>query len=279
MWLEKHSHDPDEKGYYQHLRRDGSKVIRDASVDSRAETGYKDQNSSIHLLEAFSELYKVWPDPLVRERLEEMLYLIRDTITTDKGYLTLFLTTDWKPVSFRDSSHEVIEKHHGLDHVSFGHDVETAYLVLEAAEVLGLRNDTTTLWKAKKMVDHALHNGWDNEVGGFYDGGYYFKDKSDITIVKDSKTWWAQAEGMNTLLIMAEKFPDDPMNYFEKFRQLWQYIDNHVIDHTYGDWYWGGLDKEPRQKTTDKGSIWKATYHHYRGMTHSIDMLRRSAEH
>jgi mannobiose 2-epimerase len=58
MWLEKNSHDSIYKGYYQHLNRDGSHVIRTANVQSNAETGYKDQNSSIHILEALTELYK-----------------------------------------------------------------------------------------------------------------------------------------------------------------------------------------------------------------------------
>ena len=101
-WLEKHSHDPVYKGYFQHLQRDGTPVKRTVDMESTAETGYKDQNSSIHLLEAFTELYYVWPSPLVRERLQEMLLLIRDKIVTPKGNLQLFFTADWSPVSFRD---------------------------------------------------------------------------------------------------------------------------------------------------------------------------------
>src|SRR4029078_1507004 len=89
LWLEKNSHDPKYKGYYQHLKIDGTPVVRDASVPSTSALGYKDQNSSIHLLEAFTELYSVWHDPLLRERLKEMLFLIRDKLTTPKGYLVL----------------------------------------------------------------------------------------------------------------------------------------------------------------------------------------------
>ena len=274
LWLEKNSHDSVHNGYFQHMNRDGSRIIRHENTASQAETGYKDQNSSIHLLEAFTELYQVWPDPLLRKRLSEMLYLIRDTITTKRGYLQLFFTTDWKPVTFQDSSREVIEKHHGLDHVSFGHDVETAFLMMEASHVLGIENDTTTLRIARHMVDHALNTGWDHAVGGFYDGGYYFKGDSTLTVVKDSKNWWAQAEGLNTLLIMADKFPDDPMKYDEKFNLLWKYIDTNLIDHTHGDWYAGGLDKEPFQKTALKGHQWKATYHHFRALSHCIARLR-----
>jgi cellobiose epimerase len=274
MWLEKGSHDPIYKGYFQHLQWNGIPIKRQPDTPSTADTGYKDQNSSIHLLEAFTELYQVWPDPLVYERLKEMLLLIRDTIVTPKGNLTLFLYPDWKPVSFADSSEAFITKHHQLDHVSFGHDVETAYLMLEASHVLGIHNDTTTLRIAKKMVDHALNNGWDNSVGGFYDEGYYFKDKPGITITHDTKNWWAQAEGLNALLLMADLFPDDELQYYKKFEILWRYTDNYLIDHEHGDWYAGGIDKQPEMKTALKGQIWKSIYHHYRSLDNCIQRLR-----
>jgi len=275
LWLDKHAHDPIQKGYFQHLNRDGSIIKRNSTVASTSDLGYKDQNSSIHLLEAFTELYSVWPDPLLRHRLEEMLYLIRDKITTERGYLTLFFKPDWTAVSFKDSSKEVILQHSSLDHVSFGHDVETAYLMLEASHILGLKDDKRTLSIAKKMVDHALRNGWDNSTGGFYDEGYYFKGTDSITIIRNTKNWWAQAEGMNTLLMMADLFPNDPMNYYSKFNQLWKYINTYLIDHQYGDWYEGGLDKQPEKKTALKGHIWKATYHQFRAMMNCVKRLRK----
>lgn len=274
MWLENHSHDPIYKGYFQHMKRDGAVIKRDNSVLSTQDTGYKDQNSSIHLLEAFTELYQVWPDSLVGERVKEMLVLIRDTIVNDKGSLVLFFQPDWTPVSFRDSSEAVIMRHHHLDHVSFGHDIETAYLMLEASHAVGITDHSRTIEIGKKMVDHSLDKGWDDEVGGFYDEGYYFKDKDDITIIRDTKNWWAQAEGLNTLLIMADQFPDDKHQYFEKFKKMWRYIDANLIDHEHGEWYSGGLDKEPQQKTALKGHIWKAAYHQYRAMENCVQRLR-----
>jgi mannobiose 2-epimerase len=278
LWLEKYSHDPVYNGYYQHLQRNGTRVIRDNTAPSNSDLGYKDQNTSIHLLEAFTELYSVWPNDLVRQRLEEMLFLIRDVITTKKGNLVLFFKPDWTPVSFRDSSSAIILKNRNVDHVSFGHDVETAFLMLEASHALGLKNDSKTMTVAKQMVDHSLQNGWDSLVGGFYDEGYYFKDKPGMTIILDTKNWWAQAEGLNTLLLMSDHFPNDKMQYFEKFKQLWQYTQTYLIDHTYGDWYEGGLDKQPQKKTALKGHIWKATYHHYRSMAHCIDRLKGNGE-
>jgi len=276
MWLEEHAHDKIYKGYYMHLQTDGTPIHRTNSVSSMSDLGYKDQNSSIHLLEAFTELYSVWKDDLLRERLQEMLLLIRDTITTKKGYLVLFFQPDWKPISFRDSSVASILQHRNIDHVSFGHDVETAFLMLEASAALGSKNDTTTLAVAKRMVDHALNNGWDHAIGGFYDEGYYFKNKPGITIIRDSKNWWAQAEGLNTLSMMAGYFPNDSLHYFEKFKQLWHYAQTYLIDHVYGDWYEEGLDKEPQRKTALKGHIWKATYHQFRSLMNCVRRLRES---
>ena len=75
MWLEKHSHDPVYKGYFQHMKRDGTVIKRDNNVLSTQDTGYKDQNSSIHLLEAFTELYQVWPDTLGSGAIEGNAFL------------------------------------------------------------------------------------------------------------------------------------------------------------------------------------------------------------
>lgn len=272
-WLEKHSHDAAYKGYYQHMQRDGTPIIRDSTIRSTAETGYKDQNSSIHLLESLTELYAVWPDKLVRERLNEMLLLVRDKITDKRGDLVLFFQPDWTPVSFRDSSDAVIKKNHSLDHVSFGHNVETAYLMLEASHALGIKNDAKTRLAGKRMVDDALDNGWDNSVGGFYDEGYYFKDKPGITITEDTKNWWAQAEGLNALLLMADQYPNDPHQYYQKFKVLWQYVQTYLIDHEYGDWYQGGIDKQPHYKMALKGQIWKGTYHVFRAFMNCINRL------
>lgn len=270
-WLEAHSHDAINKGYYQNLQEDGTPMVGTAA---NRDGGFKDQNSSIHLLEALTELYTAWPDTLVRTRLEEMLYLIRDRMVTKKGYLTLFFTADFQPISNRDSSEAFIRQHKSEDHVSFGHDVETAYLMLEASHALGIKNDEATVTIGKKMVDHALANGWDKKSGGIYDEGYYFKNKPAITILLDSKNWWAQAEGLNTLLLMADRFPNDKMAYFDKFKQLWNYTQTYLIDHVHGDWYEEGLDKEPQRKTALKSHIWKAAYHNYRALENCIKRLR-----
>lgn len=268
LWLDKHSYDPRYGGYFQFMEADGTPL-----KNGYKGTPPKDQNSSIHLLEAFTELYRIWPDPLVKERLLMMLSLIRDKITHPKGYLQLYLYQDLSPLSYRNSPERIRAKHWTRDHISYGHDVETAFLMLEASEIAGLKNDTLTLRIAKKMVDHSLASGWDKSVGGFYEAGYYFKGQDTVTIIKNNKNWWAQAEGMNTLLMMSELFPDDPHNYKSLFLKEWDYIKTYLIDHEHGDWYPNGIDKSPGDKLAMKSQIWKCNYHNSRSMMNCMKRL------
>lgn len=145
--------------------------------------------------------------------------------------------------------------------------------MMEATEAIGNHDDKKTMTIGKKMVDHALNNGWDAAVGGFYDQGYYFKTSDTISIIKESKNWWAQAEGLNTLLIFSRLYPSDKMDYKKHFVQLWNYVQVNLIDHVNGDWYEEGLDKSPERTDSPKSHIWKATYHNFRSLANCIRML------
>ncbi len=274
-WLEAHSHDPEYKGYFDKMLRNGS-LYTDHNSDLHGieweSRLWKDQNSSIHLLEAFTALYEIWPDTLLNERLTEMFYLIRDTIAGEKGYLTLFYKRDWSPVTYSDSTETKRKKYHYFDHISFGHNVETAYLLLEASHALGLKDDERTIVVAKKLVDHALDNGWDNKNGGFYDAGYHFKNEDKITIINPEKVWWTQAEGLNALLMMSELFPAES-RYFEAFQKQWKYINLYVIDKKHGGWYESGLDNNPEKAKVPKAHDWKINYHNARALMNCIDRL------
>jgi mannobiose 2-epimerase len=266
-WLDEHAHDPEYGGYFQNLERDGTPIPPE-------EVGIppKDQNSSIHILEALTELYRVWPDSLLGVRLNEMLEIIRDTIAGEKAYLTLFSHTDWRPYLALDSSGTPI-RGGTMDHVSFGHDVETAFLMLEAAEVLGI-DPAATLERGKAMVDHSLRWGWDDAAGGFYDAGEYNDDGTAVSITLEGKNWWTQAEGLNSLLLFGDLYPDDLLAYHEKFLKQWSYIDTYLIDHERGGWYVGGIDMEPEAAESAKGGIWKSAYHDGRAMMNVVSRLR-----
>jgi len=279
-WMEEHAFDPELKGYFQFIAPDGNPFDRSSAYKTEAyddvELGYKDQNSSIHLLEAYTELYSVWKDDKVKEQLNGLLTLIRDVITTPRGYMNLFFTPDWKPVSFKDAPKEVRESNYRLDHVSFGHDYETAFLMLEASHVLGINDDVKTLTTGKKMVDHAIANGFDTVNGGFFDEGYYFAGEDKLTIIKGTKNWWAQAEALNILLMMSRIFPAEK-KYIECFYKQWNYVKNNLIDFENGDWFEAGVDIEPQFKTGPKSHMWKCTYHTGRALMNCITMLTDEA--
>jgi cellobiose epimerase len=275
-WIENRAHDDHNKGYFQFLSPesvpfDRKSAYKTVAFDSN-ELGFKDQNSSIHLLEAYTELYHVWKDDLLRTRLLELLELIRDIMVADQGYLQLFFENDWKPISFRHASDAERKANFGLDHISFGHDYETAFLMLEASHALGVPNDVRTLSIAKKMMDHALLRGWDAVSGGFYDGGYYDKNGA-FSIVLDTKNWWAQAEGLNALLLFSKIFPEDK-RYAAHFLKQWEYIKTSIIDPVNGDWFEGGIDKEPQFRSGQKSHMWKCTYHTSRALMNCIALLR-----
>lgn len=136
-WLERHAHDGRDGGYFEALTREGKPIVAwspDAPMGKRTDRlgiyyGFKTMNSHIHLLEAVAEYYRVEPKPIVRERLEELLTVVRDRIAVEPGALNLYLTRSW---------------HATPAHDSFGHDVETAYLLVEAAEALGKPDDAAT---------------------------------------------------------------------------------------------------------------------------------------
>ena len=275
-WMETHAFDPELKGYFQFIAPDGTPFDRKSPYKTMAydevELGYKDQNSSIHLLEAYTELYSVWKDEKVKEKLTGLLELIRDVITTPKGHMNLFFETDWTPVSLRTAPKEVREANYRLDHVSFGHDYETAFLMLEASHALGIHDDVKTLSIGKKMVDHAIANGFDESKGGFFDEGYYFEGDEKLTIIKSTKNWWAQAEALNILLMMSLIFPEEK-KYLEAFYKQWNYVKTNLIDFEHGDWFEAGVDIEPQFKTGPKSHMWKCTYHTGRALMNCITML------
>ena len=216
--------------------------------------GFKSMNAHIHLLEAVTEFAKIDDRPIVKERLLELLEIVRDRIAVEPGALNLYLTFDWRAIPAHDS---------------FGHDVETAYLLVEAAEALGLKDDPKTWRMARALVDHALDWGWDEQSGGFYDKGDSFAGAA----FDRKKVWWTEAEGLNALLLMDRKYGNDTERYWNAFLKQWDFIEKHLLDPVHGGWY---ADLTAEGKPLDDGfkaSQWKANYHTSRALMNVARML------
>jgi mannose/cellobiose epimerase-like protein (N-acyl-D-glucosamine 2-epimerase family) len=263
-WIDEHAHDSKNGGYFEWLTREGKVVEGDPNTVKQQSVpvggfliGYKSMNTHIHLLEALTQLYQVWKDATLRRRLEELLAIIRDKICIRPGVMNLYFTNDWRAIP---------------DHDSYGHDVETAYLMLEAEDALGKAHDPRTEQMARMLVDHALAYGWDENLGGFYREGATFSKPED-----QMKEWWVQMEGLNSLLLMHEKYGRETEVYFKAYQQQWQFIENYQADSQYhGIYQLVGPDGVP--VTRDKGEIWKAAYHDGRGLLNVSERLRRLAD-
>jgi mannobiose 2-epimerase len=261
-WLERHAHDAQRGGYFEALTRDGTPILeRDDRLPPGRRTdrlgvyyGFKSMNSHIHLLEAVAALSRVDKSGLVKERLRELLGVVRDKVGVDPGALNLYLTPDWQATPAHDS---------------FGHDVETAYLLVEAAEALGIPEDPATWRRARMLIDHALDWGWDDELGGFYDKGEVFAGPA----FDRTKVWWTQAEGLNALLLMHRRFRGETDRYGKAFLKQWQFIEAHQIDPVHGGWF-GETTREGKMLGNgDKANAWKVNYHTSRALMNVSRML------
>ena len=263
-WLDVHAHDAKNGGYYEALTRAGKPILAATADGPNDEIGtrygFKTMNTHIHLLESLSALYHVWPDAGLRNRLEETFALVRDKIAVESvGCLNYQFTPDWRALP---------------DHDSFGHDVETAYLLTEAAEVLGRPDDARTWALARRIVDHALAFGWDADNGGFYDAGTVFGSAPATT----EKIWWVQAEGLNALLLMHARYGHEDPRYWAAFNKQWDFIRLHQTDPTYGGWY----PTVARDGTPPAGHVksdgWTEAYHQGRALLNVSATLRRLAD-
>jgi len=262
-WFDTHAHDDAHGGYYEALSREGHPVRTTLQGKGGRDAigtplGYKSMNGHIHLLEAVTALYHAKPDEAVRVRLEELLAVVRDRIQVPPGALNYYFTPDWRAVPMHDS---------------FGHDIETAYLMVEASAALGRPDDPATWRVARAIVDHALAWGWDSEHGGFYYSGQAFAGAFERF-----KSWWTQAEGLNVLLLMHERYGHETDRYWKAFRRQLDFIWQHQVDHSCGGWYTRvSEDGTSLVAGPEKGSPWKAAYHNVRALVETVERLRRLA--
>jgi mannose/cellobiose epimerase-like protein (N-acyl-D-glucosamine 2-epimerase family) len=262
-WMDEHGHDAANGGYFEWLTRAGKPVPahpETGKVDlvpvAAFPTGYKSMNTHLHILEALAQLYEVWKDETVRRRLEEVLALLRDRVTAAPGVMNLYLTNDWVALPGHDS---------------YGHDIEAAYLMLEAEEVLGQKTEATGR-VAKMLVDHALAYGWDQRLGGFYRDGTAYGPPEDR-----QREWWVEVEGLNALLLMHEKYGQTTDAYWKAFQRQWQLISDRQLDPEFRGLY-EMLDADGRPVPGGKGRIWKEAYHEGRAMLNVTARLQRLAQ-
>ena len=226
-------------------------AVGDASIDGPA--AHRTMNDHIHLLEAYAELLRSWPNPELRKRTEELLAFVRDRLFVEPGCLYLALWPDGRVVPAP---------------VSFGHDVETAFLMIEAEEALGREPSVATLRAARMLVDHALARGYDSARGQLFEYGSAYGPPIDRSV-----QWWAQFEAFHAFQLMDERFGREDARYGNAFTRAWALARGAFADPEHPG-VCPHMDERGEVRCDSKSHNWFASYHTARALLLTADRLR-----
>src|SRR5450432_2735601 len=243
--VQTHFHDGKNGGWFEHAERNW-KLLSPGDPRSEVEIiGYKSANSHLHWMEALTELYDATHDPDVKESLAEALHINSTYFYPDDPARCAFHRQfDWQLVTAPGSA--------GL---SYGHNVEFAWLMIRAENVLGQKPS----WKHfYALLDHALKYGYDYEHGGLYSHGVDDQPATDT-----EKVWWIQAE-MLAALTDALKHESNA-SYAAALNQLLQFVKTYQTDPASGIWLYA-VSADGKPKDTSRANSWKANYHDVRGL-------------
>jgi mannobiose 2-epimerase len=249
--VERHAHDDSHGGYIEARGEDWSEAS-DLRLSSKDQAAAKSMNTHLHLLEAYTNFYRAWPDDTVAARLEELITIFgRHIISHDHGdrHLRHFFDAAWNPQS---------------DTRTYGHDIEAVWLLSEATAALGRAElqATVRLWAielARSVVVQA--------VGA--DGGLAYEGRGG-DVINGDRDWWCQAEAVVGLW-HAFELTRDP-SFADAAVGVWRFIERSMVDRVNGEWFWRVRSDGTIDETEPKVSEWKGPYHSVRMC---LEMLRR----
>jgi mannobiose 2-epimerase len=261
--LENITKDPTHPGYFEAFSREWEIIDENRMADNNEP---RSMNTHLHMLEAYSELFKIMPDIKVKERLKELMDIFINAILREDGHLGIFFDLEFNEV---DSSKGIS---------SFGHDIEASWLLWKAAENL---NDPAMKKKVLplvlKMVDIIKREGVDS------DGGLFLESYRFGSHLRTNKHWWIQAENLVGFM-NAYQLTNNGI-YWQTVKLAWNFIDKHVIDHKNGEWFtkvnrMGDPfliepedDPSPYYRNDWKIDPWKCPYHNGRAMMELIERI------
>ncbi|WP_127530102.1 AGE family epimerase/isomerase [Paenibacillus kobensis] len=251
--LENHARDYEFGGYAEGLAQDWT-PISSMSLDGRDELNVrKSMNTHLHVMEAYSNLYRVWPAARLQQSLAELIELtIRYIIDPVTLHFKLFFDEQWNSKN---------------SHISYGHDIEGSWLLIEAAETLG---EPELLAKARetavRMAEAVLQEGVDA------DGGIP-NEADDSGIIDSDRDWWPQAEAV-VGFYQAYQLTGES-RYLEASRASWSFIERYIVDRRLGEWHWSVTREGIPTQGRGKVNAWKCPYHNSRACFEMLDRLAR----
>ena len=249
--IEEHSLDVIYNGYIEACTREWGEIadMRLSDLDANYP---KSQNTHLHIIEPYANLYRVWKDERLEKALRNMINIFTDKILNpETNHLDLFFENDWT---------------RGAGHLeSYGHDIECSWLMHEAALVLG---DAEVLKKVEEIVPLVAKA---SEKGLNPDGSMIHEANLDTGHVDDDLHWWVQAEAVVGFYNIYQHFGDE--SALDKSLQCWQYIKDNLIDYEGGEWYWSRRPDGTLNLDDDKAGFWKCPYHNGRMCLEIIERI------
>ncbi|PKB17815.1 AGE family epimerase/isomerase [Flavobacterium sp. 5] len=248
--IQEYSYDDVNGGYLEAFTREWQ-PIEDLRLSEKDANEKKTMNTHLHIVEGFANLYNVWKDESLRKVIIDLLETIGNYfINTETGNLRLFFDENW------------IEK---KDVISYGHDIEAAWLLLQCAEII---EDEQLIDRYKK---YAIQIADVTKKGIDTDGGLWYEYNPETKELMAEKHWWPQAEliiGYFTAWQISGK-----QEYLDIVFKNWDFTKKHIIDKENGEWFWGVYsDYSTIEK--DKAGFWKCPYHNGRAC---IELINRIA--
>lgn len=238
--IEEKSFDPDHGGYLEAFRRDWG-PLDDMRLSEKDLNARKSMNTHLHVLEAYTTLYRVWPDEELRARLERLLADFLEHILSPQGHLQMFFDDDWTLRSER---------------VSYGHDTEASWLLQEAAAVLDDRALREAASRAAvSLARTTLREGQDPDGGILFEGG-------PEGVWDGDKHYWPQAEAVVGFLNAYQETNERP--FLKGAEAVWSFIRAHLVDREHGEWFLRVRRDGSPVHEADKIGPWKGPYHHVR---------------
>ena len=245
--LDKHTHDSQYLGYHELFQRDWSAVPPGTRND--VGDGEKTMNTTLHIMEAFGNLYRVWKSPLLESRLKEVIVVTLDKIINPNTHRQYYLfNRDW-------SSRVNVE--------SYGHDIESSWLMLECAEILG---DEAVLERVK-VASLAMAESTLKALNP--DGRLTYESVNGVS--NKTLQFWAQAEAVVGYVNAWELSGDE--KWLDRAVLVWQFTDKYLVDRDNGEWFYG-LDRDGMVNIRNgKVSAWRCPYHNSRMC---LEVIRRA---
>ncbi len=239
--IERHSFDNERNGYLEAFTADW-KQIEDMRLSEKDANEKKTMNTHLHILEPYSNLYRVWPSLELKSSIRNLLEIFVDTILDQNtGHLHLFFDENW------NSKSKII---------SYGHDIEALWLMYEAALVVGEDDLIERVKKIIPLVAEATKEG-------LVDNGGLIYEKNEFTGHKDADFhWWVQAEAVVGFSYAAKITGNE--EYASIAQKCWSFISSHLIDRDKGEWFWSIKSDGVINRTDDKAGFWKCPYHNGR---------------